>query len=124
MCATGLYLIIDLEDEALEFATAGHPMPIVVKDGSASILSSERIVRGPALGLVPEAPYGADKIPLSTLDQIVLFTDGIYEIENEEGEEFGLGGMLKALTSGSKESGSEALGSLLTAGGEHAGSEG
>ncbi len=120
MFATALYLIIDVEEDTLEFATAGHPMPILVKGGVASKLSSEKIVRGPALGLVPEAPYGADKIQLSSIDQIVLFTDGIYEIENEAGEEFGMERMLKALSSETKNGGSDSLDRLLSAGSKHA----
>ena len=120
MFATALYLVIDVEDETLEFATAGHPMPILVKDGVASMLNSEKIVRGPALGLVPEAPYGADKISLSSIDQLVLFTDGIYEIEDADGEEFGVERMLKVLSSKAKKSGSEALDRLLEAGAKHA----
>lgn len=120
MFATALYLVIDLEDETLEFATAGHPMPILVKDGVGSKLSSDKIVRGPALGLVPEAPYGADKISLSLIDQLVLFTDGIYEIENADGQEFGVERMLEVLSSKATKSGSEALDRLFEAGTNHA----
>jgi len=120
MFATALYLVIDVEDESLEFASAGHPMPIIVKDGVASKLNSEKIVRGPALGLVPEAPYGADEISLSSIDQLVLFTDGIYEIENADGQEFGVERMLKVLSAKATQSGSEVLGRLLEAGTKHA----
>ena len=123
MFATALYLIIDVEGQTLEFATAGHPMPILIKDGVASQLSSQKIVRGPALGLVPEAPYGSDIIPLSTVDQIVLFTDGIYETEDAAGEEFGLDRMLEVLSSKSHLAGSESLDRLLAAGAEHGGAD-
>ncbi|MEO1855946.1 MAG: SpoIIE family protein phosphatase [Rubritalea sp.] len=123
MFATALYLIIDVEEGTLEFATAGHPMPIIVKDGVASKLNSEKIVRGPALGLVPEAPYGADKVQLSSIELIVLFTDGIYEIENADGKEFGVERMLKVLSSKTQKSGSVALDQLLEAAEQHAGTQ-
>jgi phosphoserine phosphatase RsbU/P len=120
MFATALYLVIDVKEATLEFATAGHPMPILVKDGVASKLNSEKIVRGPALGLVPEAPYGADKISLSSIDQLILFTDGIYEIEGVDGEEFGVERMLEVLSSNARKTGSDALDRLIEAGTMHA----
>ncbi|MFC4993454.1 SpoIIE family protein phosphatase [Rubritalea tangerina] len=121
MFATALYLIFDLEKGRMEFATAGHPLPIIRKDGVARVLSSEKIVRGPALGLVPEAPYGADSIGLDELDQVIMFTDGIYEVENAEGEELGVERLIRFLSDRIQSGGGETLDAIVALAGEHCG---
>ena len=41
------------------------------------------------MGLVPGAPYESHDLRLAPDDLLVLYTDGIWEAENESGEEFG-----------------------------------
>jgi sigma-B regulation protein RsbU (phosphoserine phosphatase) len=41
------------------------------------------------LGILPEANYGCSEVELNVGDTIVLYTDGITEAENPEGEEYG-----------------------------------
>lgn len=124
MFATAFYVVIDLEEQTLAYASAGHPMPIIIKNGEASVLKSEKIVRGPALGLMPEAPYGSDKLSLSQVDQLVLFTDGIYEVENSEGEQLGVKSMLKTLSECTDNRGAGSVSSLLAAAKAHSSSGG
>lgn len=97
MFATALYIVIDLDSSTLEYASAGHPMPIVGKSGNYALLDSDKIVRGPALGITPEAPYGSDVVPLSEIDQIILYTDGIYEVENTNEEQLGVEALIDFL---------------------------
>lgn len=124
MFATALYVVIDLEEQTLAYASAGHPMPIIIKNGEASTLTSEKIVRGPALGLMPEAPYGSDKLSLSQVDQLVLFTDGIYEVENAAGEQLGIDSMIKTLGASSGKKGEDSISALLAAAKNHSDSTG
>lgn len=93
MFATALYMTIDLGAGKLSYASAGHPMPLIKKNGKVSFLNSQKNIVGPALGLLPETPYCGDRISLSEFDQMFLFTDGIYEAENSSGEQFGREGM-------------------------------
>ncbi len=109
MFATALYVIIDLDEETMSFASAGHPMPIVVKEGKAQVFKSEKIIKDPALGLMPKAPYGSDKIPLAEVDQLMLFTDGIYETENTEGEKLGIEAIVESLQQAQVNSAKEVL---------------
>ena len=44
--------------------------------------------KGPGLGLIPEATYGEELIPLAGMKSLLLFTDGIFEVENSDGETF------------------------------------
>ena len=44
---------------------------------------------GPALGLFGGAKYGSQVVPLAEVERVLLFTDGIFEVENTEQEAFG-----------------------------------
>jgi sigma-B regulation protein RsbU (phosphoserine phosphatase) len=90
MFATAFYAVVDVEAGTMQFGSAGHPMPLIKKQGQVELLGSEKVVKGPALGLMAEAPYGADKISLDSFEQLILYTDGIYEVENTDGEQIGV----------------------------------
>lgn len=97
MFATAFYAILDMEKKTLKYANAGHPSPIVVGEGKASRLSDIKKVAGPALGLVEECAYAVGEINFKNFKKLFLFTDGIYETENEEGEEMGFERMMGAV---------------------------
>jgi len=49
----------------------------------------ERLEDNPALGLFPESSYQIFSRPIKANDVFLLFTDGVFELMNPEGEEFG-----------------------------------
>jgi serine phosphatase RsbU (regulator of sigma subunit)/DNA-binding response OmpR family regulator len=83
---TLFYCLIDAESRRLAYTNAGHNRGIVVRrDGRAL-----RLERGGAvLGPFPEWEYEQDEIELKSGDRVLLFTDGVTEIQNLYGEEFG-----------------------------------
>jgi serine phosphatase RsbU (regulator of sigma subunit) len=85
--ATAIYCVIDLKRGTFQYTTAGHHAPIIVKDGQAQQLEADQHKKPePALGLIPNAPYTSETIPLDNIDRVLLFTDGLYEIENHDGQ--------------------------------------
>lgn len=88
MFATAFYGLLDLSAGTLSYACAGHPGPIV--DGTDGIrqLAVERCQKGPGLGLIHGSSYPTTTIPLPEIRRIVLFTDGVLEAENHQGEPF------------------------------------
>jgi len=83
---TFFYGMLDVELGRFAYANAGHNAPILVR-GDATL---ERLDRGgPVLGPLASYAYEQDDIPFSGRDRLVLFTDGITEARNPEGEEFG-----------------------------------
>jgi len=88
MFATAFYGIIDLESLTLSYSCAGHPGPIVVWEKESVQLCRERAERGPAMGLIPDATYAARQMDLSKVRRLLLFTDGVLEAENKDGEQF------------------------------------
>ena len=86
--ASAFYLLADLEKGELRYANAGHPNPLRVhytKDRAATYpLNGSK--HGPALGLFDDAIYPNSHCELSPHDTLLLFTDGLFEVEGPGGE--------------------------------------
>lgn len=77
---------LEPERGGLIYCNAGHnPGLVVRRDGGSQWLAST----GPPVGLLPEANYEASSVTLEAGDTLVLYTDGITEAENRDGEEYG-----------------------------------
>ena len=85
---TAFYAIFDPHDLSLTYSSAGHNPPRVkcCSNGTVRTLDSKD---GLPLGLLEECRYSDTRIPLKSGDQLVLYTDGITEAMNPEGELFG-----------------------------------
>ncbi len=88
MFATAFYVVVDRKDGKIRYASAGHPAGIVSDGSGVSLLPLGGRGKGPGLGLLPEANYGVESIPMEGVKTLLLFTDGIYEVENSDGEAF------------------------------------
>jgi serine phosphatase RsbU (regulator of sigma subunit) len=73
-------------DGTLTYLNAGHPSPLLVRNGGVKNLFTEGAL---PLGLIPEADYAAVREQLEPEDMLVLFSDGITEAQNKSGEFFG-----------------------------------
>jgi serine phosphatase RsbU (regulator of sigma subunit) len=76
-----------------EIARAGHPPPIVWRDGAAQELSGGK---GPAVGIYPQSAFAQASEFLQPGDLLVLYTDGVVEARRE-GELFGIERLLAAV---------------------------
>lgn len=76
------------ENNELEYALAAHPPLLHYRKRSRDIvrLGMEQL----PLGLLPGTSYTSARTPFATGDLFIVVTDGIIEVENNEGEEFGL----------------------------------
>ncbi len=78
---------IDLETGNVVYVNAGHNPPILRrKDGETRYLRS---APGLVLGVMPDAPYVPEEVPLAPGDGLYLYTDGVTEQSNAHGELFG-----------------------------------
>ena len=88
MFVTLFYGIYDPATNEFTYANGGHNPPLIVHaDGSSTVLA---MTGGVVLGVVPNIQYEQTTVALSPGDTILLYTDGITDATNEEGEFFGL----------------------------------
>lgn len=88
MFATAFYAVADLANGELRYACAGHPAALVTGPGGVKSLADGKEERGPGLGLIPDAEFPSLGIPIEDMHRLLLFTDGLLEAENGEGEPF------------------------------------
>ncbi|MEN8870297.1 MAG: PP2C family protein-serine/threonine phosphatase, partial [Akkermansiaceae bacterium] len=98
--ATAIYGFVDLTKGEFKIASAGHPDPIVKRNGVVEILELESEAKGPGLGMVPEFEFPEMNLPIESMEGIWCFTDGVFEVLGANGEEFGQTGMCEALKNG------------------------
>jgi phosphoserine phosphatase RsbU/P len=89
MLTTAFYFVADWQTGVVRFANAGHPKPLLVRQASKQIepLANECGRGQPALGLFDDPPpYQTTETTLAPGDFLMLFTDGLYEVQgaNEE----------------------------------------
>ena len=92
MFVTLFYGILDPESGSLSFVNAGHNPPFILRAGS--LKTEELFASGAALGIFADGRFREYTIRLSPGDLLVLYTDGITEARNREGEEFGTGRLM------------------------------
>jgi sigma-B regulation protein RsbU (phosphoserine phosphatase) len=106
---TLFYGVLDAKAGTLQFTNAGHLCPVVIgSDGRVVRLENN----GALLGVFPDWKYEVAAVQLASGDTLVLFTDGITEAANEQGEEFGEERLIESLAR-LRRSGSEELQSQL-----------
>ena len=88
MFATAFYGMIDLTAGTFTYSCAGHPGPIIEGPEGVRQIAADRSQKGPGLGLIRGSVYPTSSLPLSEIRRIILFTDGVLEAENQEGEPF------------------------------------
>ncbi|MEO5717097.1 MAG: SpoIIE family protein phosphatase [Chthoniobacterales bacterium] len=89
MFATCFYVVADIQRSQLRYANAGHPSALHVR---RDVADAERLdgqdARGPAMGIFSTATYNTAIRPMAEGDLVMLFTDGLFEVEDATGEFF------------------------------------
>ena len=95
---TLFYGILDPATGHFRYANAGHNAPLLIRNhGAVEMLP---LTGGVALGVMADLPYDEDDRTLGAGDTLFLYTDGISEAMNDEGEMFEEERLKTALLSG------------------------
>jgi len=88
MLTTAFYAVADCRTGRLRYANAGHPKPLLVRRSLDRVEPLANVCgRGqPALGLFEEPPYETSETRLVPGDFLMLFTDGLYEVQGQNEE--------------------------------------
>jgi serine phosphatase RsbU (regulator of sigma subunit) len=90
-CFLGMF---DFKRQTFNFSRAGHPVPVVIRrDGSVYHLNCA----GTFAGVLKDAVYEESVFNYRSGDRFFIFTDGIYEIQKDDGPHYGYDRFVKLL---------------------------
>jgi phosphoserine phosphatase RsbU/P len=88
MFTTALYLTVDTASGRVLCSSAGHVPPFKLSRGPGTVeqVGFPREAQGPGLGLYPMSSYRNIEFPVQAGDVLLLYTDGLSEVRNPEGQ--------------------------------------
>jgi sigma-B regulation protein RsbU (phosphoserine phosphatase) len=88
MLTTAFYLVADVRTGAASYANAGHPKPLHLRRAAGQVepLLNASGKGQPALGLFEDASFQTADLQLARGDVVMLFTDGLYEVQDQKNE--------------------------------------
>jgi serine phosphatase RsbU (regulator of sigma subunit) len=85
MFATFFAAVLDPQSGLLIYINAGHEPPLLVASGAVKVRLRPS---GPAIGMWPQSDYVLHRLHMGPGDILLVFTDGIIDAQNLEGEFF------------------------------------
>ncbi len=90
MFAAVCLAVFDEGTLSMSFTNAGLPKPLLLRDGEAFMIEwSDNGTHYP-LGMIEDTEYHEETMELQPGDLLLLYSDGVTESTNSEGEEFGV----------------------------------
>jgi sigma-B regulation protein RsbU (phosphoserine phosphatase) len=86
--------VLQLSTGVLQFASAGHPGSILVRNDASSVVLGGKTW---PTGFSPDEIYHTESVTLADKDRLYVFSDGIYEVVNGDNEIWGRDRLKKAL---------------------------
>ena len=102
------YSIYEPKTRIINLANSGLPYPLLVRAGQPTFLD----IGGIPLGLFANSTYEETELPLQTGDILVFYSDGVVEMRNDGGEEFGLKRLAETVRSNHEKSAKDIVKSI------------
>jgi len=114
--ATVFYCVINIRERDARFARAGHPVPLHVRrtTGEVQPVTFSKASDGPAIGIIPNAHFKTTETKLTPGDFLLFFTDGVIEVENKDGNDFGIGGLRQSVRANLDQPTESLLGAVIS----------
>jgi sigma-B regulation protein RsbU (phosphoserine phosphatase) len=115
MLTTAFYLVADWKAGTMRYANAGHPKPLHVRRSADKVqaLTNAGGKGQPALGLVENTVYETTVARIDSRDLVMLFTDGLYEVQGAESDFYTQALLSSAVQSRAQRSASEIFDQVL-----------
>jgi len=84
---TSFFIIYDNKTKTINYSNAGHTRALYYRASTKKVLALD--TNGFFIGLAKDTKYEEKKLSVESGDRLLLYTDGITEIKNNTGEEFG-----------------------------------
>ena len=93
------YGVLNLKSQKLIYSSAGHPPAILIQKNDSNQLQSVKLkARGTPIGMFPDMVYHDQEYQLNySSAKLYLFSDGIYELNQADGNIWGLDNFEKLL---------------------------
>ena len=91
------YGVYNLINRKLVYSCAGHPPAILLTPSSENISVKQLSTDNIAIGLLPDMDFEQDSCILPQCSKLYVFSDGVYEISQENGNIWGLDAFIKLL---------------------------
>ncbi len=126
MFASAFYMVLDLTTGKTQWASAGHPPPLLLQDDNKTVIpmaDTNDDAPEPALGLFPNTTFHAHQSQIHPGDLLLLYTDGIAEAENQDEDTiFDVSGLKQTLAQHAGSSVAACLEQIITDAQEFSGS--
>lgn len=96
---TAFYGVLDLRSLTLRFARAGHPHPLLVRNGQVQEVAG----KGGMMGIMRQLVLEDATLQLRKGDRLMVYTDGIPEYQTSDGVLFGEENLYSVLIEGQNE---------------------
>jgi serine phosphatase RsbU (regulator of sigma subunit) len=99
MFVSAFHLAVDVTTGRMQYASAGHPVPMRARAAPDAVekLPFPAGTIGPVLGLFDDSTYRTLELTVAPGELIVLFTDGLFEVEGPNSDEYGEERLLDAV---------------------------
>jgi serine phosphatase RsbU (regulator of sigma subunit) len=98
MFATVFFAVLDPASGAIEYVNAGHELPAIL--GADGAVRARLAPTGPAVGLMPELPFGVARECVGRGETLVAYTDGVVDARNSRDESYGEERLMALLADG------------------------
>ncbi len=88
------YGVFNRNDRMLQYASSGHPAAVLMDRSSQAL---DLRVEGFPVGLFPETKYDVSAVRVAAGSRVYVFSDGCYEIQGSNGEEWTRAAMIEYL---------------------------
>lgn len=114
------YGVYDASLMLLTYCNAGHPAPILLRDGQVSYLDARNVL----LGIMEDAQYTSLEVDLKLGDLLVIYSDGITESRSPDHTLFGVPRVVEATKKAADDSVEAIFKSIWHSAEQHAGRSG
>ncbi len=84
--ASVFFAMLDLDTGSLHYINGGHEPPVIYGPGGVKCTLTPT---GPVIGVLPEVDFTVGDARLDPEDTLLVFTDGVTEAQNSDGDMFG-----------------------------------
>ncbi|GGA17991.1 PP2C family protein-serine/threonine phosphatase [Neptunicoccus cionae] len=106
---TMVFADVDLTSGVVEMVQAGHPHPIISRNSQGAGFLGQG---GPPIGLMPDMKYETVTFTIFPGDRLLLYSDGLTECQNFDGDLFDDTNLLRIIEANSASTGAEFLSDL------------